>query len=267
MLELCSIASGSSGNCICVGSSNTHVLIDAGISGKKIENGLESIGLKADEMSGILVTHEHIDHVSGLGVMARRYHIPIYATEGTIEAIYTTKSVGKIDKELFCPIIPGQPFEIGQLSINPLHISHDAADPVAYKVTHGKHKMAVITDLGTYDDELINELQGLDALLLEANHDINMLQTGMYPYYLKKRILGDRGHLSNERSGQLLCKLLHDNFSTAVLGHLSKENNYEELAYEAVRLEVTMGDNPYKADDFKIFVAKRDSVSPLVRVE
>ena len=127
--------------------------------------------------------------------------------------------------------------------------------------------MAVITDLGTYDDELINELQGLDALLLEANHDINMLQTGMYPYYLKKRILGDRGHLSNERSGQLLCKLLHDNFSTAVLGHLSKENNYEELAYEAVRLEVTMGDNPYKADDFKIFVAKRDSVSPLVRVE
>ena len=95
MLELCSIASGSSGNCICVGSSNTHVLIDAGISGKKIENGLESIGLKADEMSGILVTHEHIDHVSGLGVMARRYHIPIYATEGTIEAIYNTKSVGK----------------------------------------------------------------------------------------------------------------------------------------------------------------------------
>ena len=107
--------------------------------------------------------------------------------------------------------------------------------------------MAVITDLGTYDNEIVDELQNLDELLLEANHDIHMLQTGSYPYPLKQRILGDRGHLSNERSGQLLCELLHDRFKTVMLGHLSKENNYEELAYEAVRLEVTMGDNPYKA--------------------
>ena len=103
----------------------------------------------------------------------------------------------------------------------------------------------------------MQQLQGLDTLLLEANHDIHMLETGVYPYPLKRRIMGNRGHLSNERSGQLLCELLHDKFGTVVLGHLSKENNYEELAYEAVRLEVTMGDNPYKADDFPMYVAKK----------
>lgn len=267
MLEMCSIASGSSGNCICVGSDNDHVLIDVGISGKRIENGLCSIDLKADEMKGILITHEHIDHIAGLGVMARRYHLPIYATAETIEAIKNVKSVGKIDPELFVPIEPGKEFKIGELSLKSISISHDAANPVAYKVTNGSNAMAVVTDLGTYDDNIIKEFQNLDALLLEANHDVNMLQTGAYPYYLKKRILGDRGHLSNERSGQLLCELLHDKFGTVMLGHLSKENNYEELAYEAVRLEVTMGDNPYKADDFPMYVAKRDAVSSVIRAQ
>ena len=267
MLELCSIASGSSGNCICVGSDNDHILIDAGISGKKIEKGLESMDLKACELEGILVTHEHIDHVAGIGVMARRYHLPIYATCGTIEAIKNIKSVGKIDEELFKPIAPGIEFEIGSLKLKPVHISHDAADPVAYKISCGNKSMAVVTDLGNYDEQIVQEFNNLDGLLLEANHDINMLQTGPYPYYLKQRILGNRGHLSNERSGQLLCELLHDKFGTVLLGHLSKENNYEELAYESVRMEVTMGDNPYKAEDFPIYVAKRDGVSEPIRVD
>lgn len=266
MLELCAIASGSSGNCICVGSDNTHVLIDAGVSGKRIETGLNEIDLKTSEMQGILITHEHIDHIAGLGVLARRYGIPIFATEKTVNAILNTKSVGKIDADLFQVIKPGKRFSIGELMFNPISISHDAADPVAYKVMHEDKSMAVVTDLGNYNQAIVDELQGLDALLLEANHDIKMLQTGIYPYPLKQRILGDRGHLSNERSGQLLCELLHDNFGTVVLGHLSKENNYEELAYEAVRLEVTMGDNPYKAEDFPMYVAKRDSVSPMIRV-
>ena len=126
--------------------------------------------------------------------------------------------------------------------------------------------MAVATDMGTFDQRIVDELQGLDALLLEANHDVNMLQTGGYPYPLKQRILGDRGHLSNERSGQLLCHLLHDDFKSVLLGHLSKENNYEKLAYEAVRMEITLGDNPYKAEDFQISVARRDSVSPIIRL-
>ena len=266
MLELCSIASGSSGNSICVGSDHTHVLIDAGISGKRIEAGLNEIDLKAGEMQGILVTHEHIDHIAGLGVLARRYGIPIFATEKTIEAISNSKSVGKIDADLFQVVKPGKRFSIGDLIVNPISISHDAADPVAYKVVNDDKSVAVVTDLGNYNQAIVDELQGLDALLLEANHDIKMLQMGPYPYPLKQRILGDRGHLSNERSGQLLCELLHDHFGTILLGHLSKENNYEKLAYEAVRLEVTMGDNPYKAEDFPMYVAKRDSVTDIVRV-
>lgn len=266
MLELCAIASGSSGNCICVGDDNTHVLIDAGISGKRIENGLNEFDLKADEMQGILVTHEHIDHIAGVGVMARRYGIPIYSTAGTMEAMKHSKSVGKIEEGLFRVITPGEKFSIGELDFHPISISHDAADPVAYKVTNGSKAVAVVTDLGNYNQTMVDELQGLDALLLEANHDVKMLQMGTYPYPLKQRILGDRGHLSNERSGQFLCELLHDHFGTVLLGHLSKENNYEKLAYEAVRLEVTMGDNPYKAEDFPMYVARRDTVSNRIRV-
>lgn len=266
MLELCSIASGSNGNCICVGNDNTHLLIDAGISGKRIETGLNQMELKTSEMQGILITHEHLDHIAGLGVLARRYGIPMYGTQKTIEAILNTKSVGDIDESLFEIIYPSESFQIGDLTVKPLSISHDAADPVAYKISDGEKNIAVVTDLGTYDKNLVDELQGLDALLLEANHDVNMLQTGAYPYKLKKRILGDRGHLSNERSGQLLGELLHDGFQSVILGHLSKENNYEKLAYEAVRLEVTMGDNPYKAEDFPMMIAKKDSNSQVIRV-
>lgn len=266
MLELCSIASGSSGNCICVGSQDCHMLVDAGVSGKRIEQGLNSIGLKTSEMKGILVTHEHIDHVAGLGVLARRYGLPIYATPGTIEAITSIKSVGKIDTELFHPVHAQESFVVGDLKIKPMAISHDAAEPVAYKVECGDKKLAVATDMGTYDETLVEELSDMNLLLLEANHDISMLQTGPYPYPLKQRILGDRGHLSNEHSGQLLGQLLHDHFGAVMLGHLSKENNYEALAYETVRLEVSMGENPYQADDFPMYVAKRDTVSPVLRV-
>ena len=170
MLELCAIASGSSGNCICVGDDNTHVLIDAGLSGKRIENGLNAFDLKADEMQGILVTHEHIDHIAGVGVMARRYGIPIFSTKGTIEAIKRSKSTGKIDESLFQVIIPGKKFSIGDLTFQPISISHDAADPVAYKVSNDSKSVAVITDLGNYNQSIVDELQGLDALLLEANH-------------------------------------------------------------------------------------------------
>lgn len=265
MMELCSIASGSSGNCICVGSDDYHVLIDAGISGKRIEAGLNSVNLKADEMQGILITHEHMDHIAGLGVLARRYGLPLYATAGTIQAILQTKSVGKIDPELFHEIHPKEEFSIGDLTIEPIAISHDAADPVAYKIKQPGKSMAVMTDLGVYTEQIVEKLQNLDVLFLEANHDVHMLQVGSYPYPLKQRILGDRGHLSNELSGRLLGEVLHDNFKTVFLGHLSKENNYPELAYETVRLEVTMGENPYKGDDFPMYVAKRDEPSEMVR--
>lgn len=261
MMELCSIASGSSGNCICVGSDTCHVLIDAGISGKRIEAGLNSIDLKTEEMQGILITHEHIDHIAGLGVLARRYGIPMYATAGTIDAVKKAKSVGNIDETLFHVIHPAEDFNIGDLTVEAIPISHDAAEPVAYKIKQPGKSMAVMTDLGKYDDNIIEKMRGLDVLLLEANHDVHMLQVGSYPYPLKQRILGERGHLSNELSGQLLGQVLHDGFKTVFLGHLSKENNYPDLAYETVRLEVTMGENPYKGDDFPMHVARRDEPS------
>ena len=263
-MELLSIASGSSGNCLCVGTEDTHVLIDAGISGKRIESGLKEIDLSAGELSGILVTHEHIDHIGGLGVMARRYHLPLYTTEKTMIAIRRMESrVGYIDPGLFHVIRAGEDFQVGTLSVRPVSISHDAADPVCYILRQGEKSVGVCTDLGVYDENLVSELQELDTLFLEANHDVRMLETGPYPYPLKQRILGERGHLSNDTSGELLCRLLHDQLKAVFLGHLSKENNLPELAYETVRLTVTLGDNPYQGTDFPFWIAKRDVPTPV----
>ena len=265
-MRLCSIASGSSGNCIYVGSEATHLLVDVGISGKKAEAGLNSLGLTGRDLDGILVTHEHMDHVAGLGVMARKYEVPIYATTGTLEEIQKMWNLGKINPALFREVKEDVKLTIKDLTVNPMKISHDAAQPVGYRLECGEHSVGIATDLGKYNDYIVKNLENLDAVLLEANHDIRMLQVGKYPYYLKQRILGDRGHLSNENAGRLLCRILHDNLKAVFLGHLSRENNYEELAYETVCSEVTLGDNPYRSRDFKIQVAKRDHISEIITV-
>ena len=199
-------------------------------------------------------------------MISRKYGIPIYATAGTVDAMVRTNALGMIPEGIFHEIQEDEPFMINDLKVNPFTIPHDAAQPVGYRLEHEGHSVGIATDLGKYNDYIIENLQGLDALLLEANHDIRMLQVGKYPYYLKQRILGDRGHLSNENAGRLLCRLLHDNLKAIFLGHLSRENNYEELAYETVCSEVTLGDNPYKSKDFRIQVAKRDFVSDVVTV-
>ena len=265
-MRLCSIASGSSGNCIYAGSDSTHLLIDVGISGKRTERGLNELELSMRDIDGIFITHEHADHIAGLGVLSRKYETPVYATRGTINAIRNTSSVGEIPEELFHPIQADEKIIIKDLTCNPMRISHDAAEPVAYRIQHGKKRVGIITDLGNYNDYTVESLRGMDALLLEANHDINMLQVGPYPYYLKQRILGDRGHLSNERAGQLLSRLLHEGLQTVLLGHLSKENNLPELAYEAVRVEVAMSETEYKISDFRMQVAARSEVSPVVHI-
>lgn len=265
-MDFCSIASGSSGNCMYAGSESTAVLIDVGLSGKRIEAGLNCIDRKTSEIDGILITHEHSDHIKGLGVVARKHHIPIYATGGTLRAIREMGNLGKIDEGLFHEIVPDESFMIKDLEIRPFSISHDAAEPVAYRVNHGRQSIGVITDLGEYTDYTVEHLQNLDAVLMEANHDIHMLQVGSYPYYLKQRILGERGHLSNENAGRLLCEILHDGMKSVFLGHLSQENNFAELAFETVCQEVTMGDNPYRAKDFFISVAKRNEASALVQI-
>ena len=265
-MRICSIASGSSGNCIYVGSDNTHVIIDAGISGKRIEEGLNRLGLTTADLDAVLITHEHSDHVASLGVLARRYAIPMYATKGTIEGIMNQNCMGAIDRSLFNVISSSSPFEVNDLLVHPIDVSHDALEPVAYRVEHDGRSVGVCTDLGKYTDTIVEGFSGVDALLIEANHDVNMLQVGKYPYYLKQRILSDRGHLSNENCGRLLCKLLHDDMKSISLGHLSAENNLAELAYEAVRLEIMMDECKYEPSDFDIRVAKRSEISSAVAV-
>ena len=265
-MRLISLSSGSSGNCIYVGNDHTHILVDCGISGKKTEEGLNSVGLSLSDIDAILITHEHTDHIGGLGVLARKAGVPIYATRGTFEGIRSTKSVGELDSSLFHPVEAELPFLIKDLEVDPMQISHDAREPVAYRFYENEKKAAIVTDLGTYDQRIVDALQGFDILFLEANHDINMLQVGRYPYPLKQRILGDKGHLSNEACGRLLSRLLHDGIKYIELGHLSHENNLPELAYETVKLEVTISDNPYDGNDFPIYVAKRSEVSRVLEV-
>lgn len=260
------IASGSSGNCIYIGSDNTHILIDAGVSRKKIVEGLKAADLSTDDISAIFVTHEHSDHIKGLGVLSRKEEIPIYASEGTLRGIKGSSSLGEMPSYIFNPINVDNDLYINDLCIHSFRTSHDANEPTAYTVTCGNHKMSVITDLGKYDDYIIDNLKGTQSILIEANHDIKMLQVGSYPYYLKQRILGDKGHLSNESSGRLLCELLNDDLKSIMLGHLSKENNYEKLAYETVRLEIDMGENEYKASDFAMSVAPRDNPSEMFEI-
>lgn len=263
-MNLCSIASGSSGNCIYTGTEKTGILIDAGISAKRIEQGLAQIDRDIKEIQGIFVSHEHSDHIKGIGVLARKHGIPIYGTKGTIEAIKETASLGTIEESLFHVIRADEEICMEDLVIKPFSISHDAAEPVAYRMECGTSAAAVATDLGVYDQGIVDRLKNLDVLLLESNHDTHMLQVGSYPYPLKQRILGDRGHLSNEAAGKLLCQLLHDDLKAVFLGHLSKENNYEELAFETVKLEISLGSEKYRPEDFFIEVAKRDSVSRMM---
>ena len=265
-MKFCSIASGSSGNCIYAGSSETSVLIDAGISGKRIEQGLNSIEQSTLDINGILVTHEHSDHIKGLGVLARRYGIPVYGTKGTLDALKEMTSIGKLPETLLHTVKADDPFSIGDLEIHPFTISHDAAEPVGYRISHNGRCCAVATDMGCYDEYMVKELTGLDVLLLESNHDVHMLEAGRYPYYLKRRILGERGHLSNETAGRLLSRVLHDGIREIYLGHLSQENNIPELAYETVRLEIDQSDTEYQAKDFNISVARRDRMSEIITI-
>ena len=266
-MKMCSITSGSSGNCIFAGSEKTSLLVDAGISGKRIEFGLNEIDRTTSEIDGILVTHEHSDHIKGLGVLARRYNIPIYASKETIAAIIRMDSIGKLPEGIFNEIKADEDYQLGDLTVKPFTVSHDAASPVGYRIEKDDKAVAVATDMGQYSDYIIDKLSGLNALLIEANHDVNMLQVGAYPYYLKQRILSERGHLSNEMAGQLLSEVLHDDLGVVLLGHLSQENNYAALAFETVCAEITMSDNPYKAKDFDIKVATRDAISGLVEIK
>ncbi|MCI8563496.1 MAG: MBL fold metallo-hydrolase [Lachnospiraceae bacterium] len=262
-MKVCSIASGSSGNCIYVGDEKNHILIDAGISRKRIVEGLDQIGVAPGELDAIFVTHEHSDHIQGIHMMVKMFGTPVFATGGTLDGICMKDAKGVIGRDKLYQLYADEPVWIGNIKVMPFHMSHDAAEPVCYTVESGGQKLGVATDLGMFDDYIIQHLEGCDILLLEANHDISMLEAGKYPYSLKRRILSDRGHLSNEASGQLLCRLSQKRLKYAFLAHLSKENNYPQLAYEAVKCQIweEMGINTLP---FQLMVAERDKPSPLV---
>ncbi len=263
-MRFTSIASGSSGNCTYIGSDNTHILIDAGVSKKRIEEGLKSLELTLSDISAIFVTHEHTDHIAALHTILKKFDIPIYATGGTIQGIKASDKKAEMVNSRFVQVMADKEVLVGDMKINPMTISHDANEPCGYTVFVGDKKIGVATDLGCYDDYTVNRLSDCDALLLEANHDIRMLQTGPYPYVLKARILGDKGHLCNEKSGELLSKLINNKLQGVFLGHLSKENNLPELAYEAVRVELQMNDSLKFNDGFPIMVADRSAISTVL---
>lgn len=260
-MKLAPISSGSQGNCILLENENTSLLIDAGISKKKVEEGLDFYSKSPNEIDGILITHEHSDHIKGLGVFLRKYPVPVYGTEKTLKSILDNSKIGEVNTDLFYSVSAGKEFSIKNLDIGALSISHDAADPVCYKFSHNNKSCAVVTDLGFYDYNLVGNLKELDTILIESNHDINMLQIGPYPYSLKQRIWGQKGHLSNEACGRLLNEILSDKLKHIILGHLSKENNYPELAFEAVRNEINFGKTGFEASNFDIKVASRTEPS------
>lgn len=261
MISFCSLASGSSGNSQFIGNKTTKILLDAGLSGKYIREALCGIGVNGEDLDGIVITHEHSDHVKGVGVMMRKYDLPIYLTEGTWESI--KNSIGKINEDKVNIIEKGKEFCIKDILVKPISISHDAIDPVAYKFVNGEGSVGVLTDLGIYTDEIVDEVKTCDLVMLEANHDIEMLKMGSYPYYLKRRILSSVGHLSNETSGEMASKLVKNGITrNIILGHLSKENNFPELAYETVK-NVMESEEIYIGKDIMLNMTYRDKISGL----
>lgn len=230
MIKFCSLFSGSSGNALFIGTEKTKLLIDAGLSGKRILEALCSIGENPAELSAILISHEHIDHVRGAGILSRKQNVPIYANEATWCAM--EKGLGPVKLENRLTFCTGEELEIGDICIKPFSIPHDAAEPVGYNFfVHGK-KITTATDIGHMDDELLSHIEGNDLLLLESNHDIEMLKVGPYPWPLKKRIMGEHGHLSNEVAAEVITYLAERGGKHFILGHLSHENNFPELAYQ-----------------------------------
>lgn len=259
-MRLFSIASGSSGNCIYMGNEHTDILVDAGVSGKRIIEGLKCIGKNLSDIQAILVTHEHSDHISGLGVILRKCPIPVYATRGTIKAVLTSGKIGKVDEGLFNPINPDQPFCVGEMDCEASSTWHDAADPVCYSFKDDSGKATIATDLGNYDDYLIGKIYDSDMMLVESNHDVSMLQANpRYSYMLKQRILSDRGHLSNEQSGELMTSVVKEHrVRKLALGHLSQYNNVPECALMNMH---NFMDTAGAADRMEIQVAARDRCS------
>lgn len=257
-INFCSFASGSSGNCYLVKNEKTALLIDAGISGKKIFEGLDATGTPRENVKALLITHEHIDHVKSLPVVTRKLpNILAYANEATWASI--ERPVAGEKQRCFTT---GEDFYIDDFMIRTFPVPHDAAEPVGFSIYCEGRQISIVTDAGCITEEIFMEITDADLLVLEANHEEEILLMGNYPYALKRRILGEKGHLSNVSAGKCLCDIVQANRKprNVLLGHLSRENNDPSVAMLAVR-NTLMEKNIIPGKSIHIEIAMRDSLS------
>lgn len=222
------LASGSTGNAMVVENEEVRLLVDAGLSGKKIEQLMQKRGLNCGELDGLLVTHEHSDHVKGVGVLARKYGLQVYANEKTWQAM--AKQIGEIREEQKKYIATGETIDFGSMIVDTYPLSHDAAEPIGFSFSDKDYKLSLVTDTGYVSPAIKEKVRDSDVLILEANHDIDMLRVGKYPWNVKRRILSDLGHLSNLDAGEVLPELITERTKRIYLAHLSRDHNLLELA-------------------------------------
>ena len=261
MLAMAPLFSGSSGNSVCIYSDETSILVDAGVSGIKIINELKRAGVVPESLAGILITHEHDDHIKGVGILSRKLDIPIYATASTWEAMES--KLGSISLKNIRIFDKQQDFYIGNMNIRAFSIPHDAADPVGYVIESGGSSTAIATDIGKLKRSWLNAVNGADTVLLESNYDLDMLTAGPYPYNLKHRVM--KSHLCNDAAGEAAYQLICSGAKRIILGHLSKENNFPELALRSCESSlISHGVHP--GSDADLCVASRDGITGIFEI-
>ncbi len=233
MFKFCNLYSGSSGNCSLVETENTKILVDAGVTAKKIQDGLKECNVSLNQIDAIIITHEHSDHVKGLQVLCKNNDINVYANSHTFTMM--KQAIPENQKKYFNT---NEFFEINDLRIFPFSIPHDAADPCGFSIYHNNHKISIATDIGHMENRIIDELSGSNYVLLESNYEPDMLKCSKYPYSLKRRILGENGHLSNEDAANTISILTKQGVKNFSLGHLSEQNNLPELAYQTTMNQI-----------------------------
>lgn len=265
MTTFCTLFSGSSGNAAVLRTQRGAILIDCGMSGKQVLCAMQSVRLDPRELCAVLVTHEHSDHIRGVGVLSRRLNLPVYATQGTWQGM--DACVGELPAQNRVVVTAGESFFLNELEISPFSIPHDALDPVGYRIYLPRGSVAVATDLGYFSHTVRDAVQGADLVLLESNHDPELLKRNPhYPAQLKTRILGKKGHLSNESGASAAVELAQSGTRHLLLGHLSSENNTPDMAYRTAHAALTEA-GAVVGGDVTLHVAARSAAGYLYTME